>query len=567
MNDRFVEDLKNRVDIVQIIGKYADLKKSGKNFMCRSPFRNERTPSFSISPDKQVWYDFGASEGGDVIRFIEKAENVSFQEAIEMLADMAGMEIPKNVKLDGPSKQEKKDLFSLHKKSAEYFANQLQDDKKALEYVKKRGYDTNAIKRWNLGYGGETKDGLTKFLLQSGFSESMIAQSGVAFERSFGDKSMMDRFWGRVMIPICEPRNGDIIAFSGRDILDREKVGKYVNSPENPVYNKSATLFGLDKARKEIREKDYVILVEGNFDVITMHEKQFTTTVATCGTSLTEDHLRILKRLTKNIILAFDNDLAGKKATLRGVEMCLEMDCNPFILMQEEGKDLDEFLQEKENVKILQKQIKNRINALEFLLDRFADKFLPQGIEGRKQLIDHFFYFLQICPRPLEVDHFLGELAKKINTGKSVIDEEFKKYQSTHQKPSAVQKKLQPSDSEQQQFSMQESFVGFVISHWDYFEKTFNPDAESTGKILELLQDAPQEILRKKVHGEAFLDTETDELRGWEMYNDNLYGEDLDNKVLKEDFTTFLKQLKDMADKQQRQKQAEELKAQFETTS
>ncbi len=560
MNDRFVEDLKNRVNLVEIVGKYTELKKSGKNFMCRSPFRNERTPSFSVSPDKQVWYDFGASEGGDVIRFVEKIENLSFGEAIEFLADIAGMEIPKNVKLEGPSQQAKKDIYALHEKAVEYFATELKNDPKASAYLKKRGYSAKAIKDWNLGYGGEAKDGLTKFLLKAGFSEAMISQSGVAFERSFGDKSMMDRFWGRVMIPICEPRNSDIIAFSGRDILEREKVGKYVNSPENPVYNKSATLFGLDKARKSIRDKDYVILVEGNFDVVTMHDKGFDMTVATCGTSLTEDHLRILQRLTKNIVLAFDNDVAGKKATLRSVEMCLEMDCNPFILSTDEGKDLDEFLQTKGNEKVLQKNIDEKQNALEFLLERFATKFIPLGIEGQKQFLAHFFYFLQICPRPIEVDHFLGELAKKLNTGKSVLQDEFAKHQKANQKPSAVQKKLQPEENEVKNLSIEESFVGFVLSNWDTFAPTFHPEGEAAEKILDLLNGHTQTLLRKKIYGQKISEAQADTLRGWELYNDNLYGADIDVKILKEDLVTFVQQLTAISMKKQREEQAEEVR-------
>ena len=261
-----------------------------------------------------------------------------------------------------------------------------------------------------------------------------------------------------------------------------------------------------------------------------------------------------------HIVLAFDNDVAGKKATLRSVEMCLEMDCNPFILSTDEGKDLDEFLQTKGNEKVLQKNIDEKQNALEFLLERFATKFIPLGIEGQNQFLAHFFYFLQICPRPIEVDHFLGELAKKLNTGKSVLQDEFAKHQKANQKPSAVQKKLQPEENEVKNLSIEESFVGFVLSNWDTFAPTFHPEGEAAEKILDLLNGHTQTLLRKKIYGQKISEAQADTLRGWELYNDNLYGADIDVKILKEDLVTFVQQLTAISMKKQREEQAEEVR-------
>jgi len=531
MNDRFVEDVKSRVDLIEIVRKYADVKKAGKNFMCRSPFRNEKTPSFSISPEKQMWYDFGAAEGGDAISFIEKIENCSFREAVEILADTAGVAIPKDFGSDkGPSKQDKQDLFTLHQAAAEFYEAELQKNKKAKEYANSRGLTEAMLKNWQLGYGGDAKDGLTKYLLQKGFKESLIAESGVAFERSFGDKTMMDRFWGRLMIPICEPRNGDIIAFSGRDILDREKVGKYVNSPENPVYHKSSTLFGLDKARAAIKDLDAVVLVEGNLDVVFAHERGFTNTVATCGTALTEEHLRTLRRLTKNFCLAFDNDLAGKKATLKGVEMCLQMELNPFVVPLDEVKDFGDFLVDEANTPKLRKLIDEAPGALAFFLERFAAKNLGNGLEGEKKFLDSFFFFLKLVQRPIEVDEYLKQVAAKLNRSQNIIEDEFAKFTANshnYTKPKFVE------ENKPTTYTLEQNLLGLLFGFWDTFAKYINDD------VTDLLLDSQvKKFLLKKVAGKEFNREEQAHFLPWQLFQENLFEdqpptkEELQNRLM-----------------------------------
>ena len=573
MNDRFVEDVKSRVDLVEIVRKYADVKKAGKNFMCRSPFRNEKTPSFSISSEKQMWYDFGAAEGGDTVSFIEKIENCSFREAVAILADMAGVAIPKDFGADkGPSKDEKQDIISLHQAAAEFFNTTWQNSDKAKAYTESRGLTEKMIHDWQLGYGGDDKTGLTKHLLQKGFKESLIAQSGVAFERSFGDQTMMDRFWGRVMIPICEPRNGDIIAFSGRDILNREKVGKYVNSPENPVYHKSSTLFGLDRARSPIKEADAVILVEGNLDVIFAHERGFTNTVATCGTALTEDHLRTLRRFTNNFYLAFDNDLAGKKATLKSVEMCLQMELNPFVISldnttnaaqppsnspqqgEDKYKDFGDFLAEPKNATTLQKMIETSPPALEFFLDRFATKNLGQGLEGEKKFLDSFFFFLKLVQRPIEVDEYLKRVAAKLNRGQQIIEDEFNKYtanQSHYTKPKFVEETTT-------RFSREQNFVGFIYAFYDSLTPALTPKKEA---LLALVHEATaRTILEKKLNHTPLNQEETATALAWQLWQENLFEEESPAPdTLKTSLQQYVQILKIEAQKRERLEAAKAL--------
>jgi len=544
MDDRFLEDLKNHIDIVEIVRKYAELKKSGKNYMCRSPFRNERTPSFCVSPDKQFWYDFGTSEGGDVISFLEKIENFSFPEAVEHLADMAGMEVPKIKKGDRPSREKKANIYDLHRQAALFFAEQLKKNQSAQDYLKNRGISAKTIAEWQLGYGGDQVDGLTKHLLNKGFSPEKIAESGVAFERDFGNKTMMDRFRKRLMIPIFEAKNGEIVAFTGRDLSGEKKVAKYVNSPENPVYHKSSMLFGLHRAKKKIREKNAVILVEGNFDVISMHAVGMTNCVATCGTSLTEDHLRTLRRMTKNIVLAFDADLAGKKATLRAVEMCLKMELNPKIVEIIGGKDLDEMLQKDEN--LAKNAIKNAQKALDFLFEKFAAKNLQNGIEGEKKFLDAFFFFLKLVNRPIEVDDFIGKISRKLNRSRQIIEDEFKRYLKKNRKPERVKK----SREKKKKMSREESFAGFIGAFPEISRKLVGNKVEAFLKYFT--EEKSREILQK-FFTEQEMDLEEKTLfNSWIIKQENLYGEMFSDENQKKEFKKFFAKLKNKKEKTSR---------------
>ncbi len=554
MNDRFIEEVKSRVDLVEMVRKYADVKKSGKNFMCRSPFRNERTPSFSISSEKQMWFDFGASEGGDTVTFIQKIENCTFLEAIEIMADMAGVEIPKDFNVESKvTLEEKKDIYALHKKACDYFEAQLKASKKAQKYIDSRGLSKEITRTWNLGYGGDVQDGLSKYLLKSGFSEEQITQSGVAFQRTFGDKKMMDRFWGRIMVPIREARNSEIIAFSGRDILEREKVGKYINSPENSVYHKSSTLFGLDKARKIIKDSDQVMLVEGNFDVILAHQRGFNQTLATCGTAFTEDHVRMLKRLTDNFYLAFDNDLAGKKATLKSLEMGLKNDLNIYIVPFD-AKDFGELLEDNSKVSSLQETIKNCPKALNYLLDRFEKVHLNGSLDGEKKFLKAFFYFLNLVKSPLEVDDFLNILAERTKRQKAIIEAEFEKFKKQ------VHKYNKPKFQEETviKFTREENFLGFLSAFWQYFGEKIEPRKEDFFKLFT--QENLKNILEKKFSGENLNKTEQQDLLSWELWQENSFEEPLDFEALKPSFDRFVKILKEENTKKQRLAQAAEIR-------
>jgi DNA primase len=538
MNERFLEDLKARLDIVEIVRRYAQLKKSGKNWMCRSPFRNERTPSFCVSSEKQFWYDFGNSEGGDVISFVEKIENLSFQEAVQFLADIAGVEVPRNFSDSGVSKEKKQDFFVLHAVAAEYFSQQLEKSSEAQQYLNDRGISAKTCTEWNIGYGGEREDGMTQYLLEKGFDANQIEKSGVAFVREFGNKKMRDRFDRRILLPICEPRNGEIIAFTGRKIFEDQGGGKYINSPENPVYHKSSTLFGLDRARKNIQARDAVLLVEGNFDVISAHLAGFENCVATCGTALTDDHLRALKRLTNTVLLAFDSDAAGKKAILRGVEMCLREELSPRIVEISGGKDLDDMFRKAPNE--AKKAIEGARDALDFLFEKFATKFLDGTVAGQTKFLDSFFFFLVLVSRPIEVDDWKDKLSKKTKRSRVIIDEEFDRFKRKGAKELGYQKE-KTTESSVPKFTREESFVGFLSVFWDFFASKL----EGKENLCDVLIDPfARSLLKKKILRQEFSDEELLKISAWELHEANKYDEMFSDENKTNEFNLFVQILK-----------------------
>ncbi len=557
-------DLKDRTDIVDVVRRYAsDLKKRGKNWVCRSPFRNERTPSFSVSQEKQFWYDFGLGEGGDVISFLERVENVSFREAVETLADTQNVALPDNWGQErgeggsGP-KVERKTIYDLHEAACVYFTQELERCAVAKEYLRDgRGFDAETVKQWRLGYAGEARDGLTKYLLERGYTHEQIGASGVAYERQFGDRRMVDRFTGRVMIPICEPRNGHIIAFSGRDIGrtptgKNGKVAKYINSPENAVYHKSATLFGLDQARAQVAAADYIVLVEGNFDVISAHRAGVPQAVATCGTALTEDHLRHIKRRTKRVVVAFDTDAAGKKATLRATEMLLGADLSPYIVQVAGGKDIDELAQTDPGAVV--KLIEGREPALEFFRVRFGQKLLDGSLEGEQKFLEAYFYFLSRSPRPLEHDHYLTAMAKQLNRPKGVLEQEFARYKDKHQRQ---RKEKYVPETKGPLYGLEEKLLGLVAGY-----ETVRGVVD-WGELEPLLTDEGVEsLLRRVLQGGEMNEVEGVRVNALVLHQQNQWGETLPSaEQLEGAYKTVLTLLRREADQRKRLLAAAELRS------
>ncbi len=337
MDARLFDEIRSRLDIVDLISEYVELKKSGQNYKGLCPFHSEKTPSFVVSPEKQIYHCFGCGEGGDIFNFIMRHDNITFQEAIKTLARKAGVNIRER---DSKTSIEgiKYKLAELNIEALKVFQDNLLRSREASSYLERRGIDSDTIKTFSIGYAVRSWSYLYNHLKSKGYSDTLMLQAGLIAQ---GEKGACDVFRGRIIFPIKNTQ-GEIIAFGGR-VMD-DSMPKYLNSPDTPIFKKGENLYGLNIAKEEIRKKGFVIIVEGYLDVITSHQKGFSNTVAPLGTALTEAHLSRLKRFAKKAIVVFDGDDAGRAAARRSIPVLFGQGFQTRILLLPEGEDPDSFL-------------------------------------------------------------------------------------------------------------------------------------------------------------------------------------------------------------------------------
>ncbi|WP_445951127.1 DNA primase [Thermodesulfitimonas sp.] len=342
----FIEEVLSRTDIVALIGEYVRLVKRGQRYVGLCPFHQERAPSFTVSPDKQFFYCFGCGTGGDALKFLILRENLSFPEALRRLADRAGLKLPATA-LDPEAEKRRREqeaFWELNRLVASYYARQLQekDGTPAREYLEKRGVPLTVASRFEFGFAPASGDALLGFLRRQGVSGEEAIRYGIALRKDTG--AVVDRFRGRLIFPIHDAR-GRVVGFGGR-ALDNATEPKYLNSPQTPFFNKRELLYALYQARDAIREKGFVVIVEGYLDAITAHQFGFTNVVASLGTSLTREQARLLLRYTGTAVIAYDSDTAGAAATLRGLDLLQEAGFEVKVARVPQGKDPDEFIRQ-----------------------------------------------------------------------------------------------------------------------------------------------------------------------------------------------------------------------------
>lgn len=340
--ETFLQELSDRNDIVDVVSGYVRLtKKSGANLFGLCPFHSEKTPSFSVSQDKQIYHCFGCGKGGSVINFIMEIENLSFPEAVEFLARRAGLQLPEENRND-PQTKRREQLLALNKDAARFFYSQFlaPSGQAAQDYAVKRALSPATVKKFGLGFAPDTWDSLTNAMKAQGYSEGLLLQAGLV--RKGKNSGVYDTFRNRLMFPVFDVR-GNVIGFSGRILGDGEP--KYMNSPETPVFNKSRNLFGMNLAKKT--KLGYMILCEGNVDVVSMHQAGFDNAVASLGTSLTPEQARLISRYVNEVVIAYDGDAAGQKATVRAISILEKLDMRVRVLTLEGAKDPDEFIKTK----------------------------------------------------------------------------------------------------------------------------------------------------------------------------------------------------------------------------
>lgn len=407
--EELVEEIRSKNDIVDVIGSYVHLTKKGGSHMACCPFHNEKTPSFSVSSSKQMFYCFGCGKGGNVFTFLMEYENLTFLEAVRMLAERAHVDLPQMEYSEEAKRaaQFKARLYSANKEAAKYYFYQLKSErgKPAMEYLKKRALTDHTITRFGLGYSNKYSDDLYKYLKNLGYEDELLRQSGlVTFNEARGGS---DKFWNRVMYPIMDV-NSRVIAFGGRVMGAGEP--KYLNSPETPIFEKSRNLYGLNFARAS--RKDYFLLCEGYMDVISLHQAGFSNAVASLGTSLTTQHARILARYVKEVVLTYDSDGAGVKAALRAIPLLKEAGILTRIVNMRPYKDPDEFIKAL-GAEEYQKRIDEAQNSFFYEIDVMQKDYDLADPEQKTRFFNEMAKRLLFFSEELERNNYTEALAQK----------------------------------------------------------------------------------------------------------------------------------------------------------
>jgi DNA primase len=426
--------IKDRLDIVQIIGEYVRLKKAGINYKANCPFHNEKSPSFMVQPEKQFWHCFGCGKGGDVFSFLQEMEGIDFAEALKILAGRAGVQLDSYA--SEVNKSQKNRIIEINNKAAYFFHHFLSDmpaAQGARDYLQKRQLTPETITDWQVGFIPEQWDLLTKYLLQKGNSVDDLLASGLTIKKE-GGNSFYDRFRGRIMFPIWDV-HGNVVGFTGRVLVETEKSGgKYVNTPQTLVFDKSRILYGLNKAKTEIKSKDFTVLVEGQMDVIACHQMGMKNVVASSGTALTFEQVKLLKRYSNNIAIAFDADAAGQNAAKRGIDLALEQGMSIKIIQIPvgAGKDADECIKKDKGV-----WLKVVTEAREVMDWYFSSALLGINKNDPKQkqkASDTLLAEIFRLPYAVERDHWLKKLSYELGVEQNTLAEEMKRIQTAQPK-------------------------------------------------------------------------------------------------------------------------------------
>lgn len=410
--DELIDRIREGADIVSVISEHLSLKKTGQNYTGLCPFHSEKTPSFIVSPTKQIFHCFGCGAGGNVFHFLMKYENLTFPQAVRSLSERAGIKIPEVNKRDEKIEDAKEPLYKANELAMEFFSRNLAEAKegeKARQYLEKRGIERKAIQEFNIGYSLPQWDASYRHLRQKGIETAALEKAGLIIRKDSGD-GFYDRFRDRLIFPIFDLKKR-VIGFGGR-VLD-SSLPKYINSPESPIYIKGENLYCLEKARQEIGKRGYLLIVEGYLDAIMTYQKGIKNVSATLGTALTPGHLRLIKRFTSNIVLAFDPDSAGKKAAIRSASLFIENGMKAKVASLSEGTDPDTFLREK-GVDAFVDKLKNSEKLLDFVIIETKGKEALNAIDEKIRVVDEVLPLISRLPNKIERNAYIRRLAEEL---------------------------------------------------------------------------------------------------------------------------------------------------------
>lgn len=417
-------------DIVDVISGYIQVKKRGKSFLALCPFHPDKHPSLHISQEKQVYHCFSCKASGNVYSFVQNFEKVTFMDAVQKLANRAGIELKFNSK-DPDLSNEISKLFEINKSAAKYFYRHLQnlpgsEKEFVYNYLEKRKIDSKTAERFGIGYSSKNWDGLlNQFLEEAIFNTDDIEKAGLIIRKEKDNSSFYDRFRGRLMFPIFN-ENDKVVGFGGRKMFEDDLGGKYINSPESKIYSKSKILYGLNFAKEKIRYFDYVILVEGYMDLISLYKNGIENVVASSGTALTEDQVKLISRYTKNIYFLFDSDFAGIKAAKRGIEIILEAGLDLSIITLPEGEDPDSFINSygKEE---FEKLISNRKSVISFISGLYEKEEKLESVNDKTDFIKEIIGYIGKIPDKIKRAFYIKEISRQFSLYESDIRDELEK--------------------------------------------------------------------------------------------------------------------------------------------
>ncbi len=486
-----VEEIKARLSIEDVIGQYVQLKRAGRNFRGLSPFTNEKTPSFLVSPEKQIWHDFSSGKGGNVFSFVMEMEGLDFKGALELLARQAGVDLdqfsnrPSNAKL-------KERLYQANELAAKFYQVQFSKHKVALDYVlNKRQFSKKIALEFRLGYAPNTGNALSNYLKKQGISEEEMRRAGLVARNHRGS----DMFRGRLIVPLMDPQ-GKVIGFTARLLDDQPNAPKYINTPQTLLYDKSSHVFGLNLAKETIRREKFSVLVEGNLDVIAAHQAETTNVVATAGTALTRQHLKALSRFASDIRLCFDADKAGLSATERSIPIASEVGVTLSIINLTDAKDPDELIAKDKDA--WASAITKPIYALDWLVDYYQKQIDISSGAGKRQLSDLLLPTLRALQDPVEQDHYVSKLAKLIEISPAALREKIKKpVQNTQMRRRSTNKQLEIDQQQLEWAKAQDHLLALALmrpdlrNQLDLIDTDMLPQA-SAGQLLEYLQTHPE---------------------------------------------------------------------------
>ena len=409
--------------IDQVISSYIKIDRAGANYKARCPFHSEKTPSFIVSPTRNTYHCFGCNRGGDIFSFVEEIEGVDFRRALEILADRAGIDLPR---IDPRLKSEEGNLLKILDAAASYYEERLSANNQALEYLKGRGLADETVSSWRIGYAEDEWRGLLSYLKGKKFSEPEIEKAGLIIR---SEKGFYDRFRGRIMFPLRNAQ-GKIVGFSGRYFAKGKPetdTAKYINTPETPLFSKSRVLFGYDRAKQAIMREDFAVLVEGQMDLILSHQAGLQNTVASSGTALTEEQVKMLKRFSNNVVMAFDGDEAGIAAAARGFDIALSLGMDVRIARLPKGVDPADLIARDKDAWI--SAVKEAKHIIDFYLEVIRDRGLPERefrLEVSRLVLPH----LARIRNRIDQAHFVGNISGAIGLPEEPIWEEIKKIET-----------------------------------------------------------------------------------------------------------------------------------------